>query len=321
MVSKSVGVIPGPRTSFLDHLAPICYLMNIPLHCSDEWVATCAAQFYPEIKIIEGDLSTYQTFYVVEPCRLHSRAVQFGDAVYHGHFKTIAGFHGNPDKFRQIFWIERYLDEDVILIYGEHLVDYLKQKGIFKRLKKIIRIGNLRYAFYKHHQNFFDRLLHPHFSPDPQKKTILWAPTWSYPDPCQAFSAYRSILNQIPEEYQVYVKLHPYTYRLFPDQIVQMKEEYTKFHFIDEIPLIYPFLNQVDIYLGDESSVAYDFLAFNRPIFFLGKKEVSWGITVRNPKRLFQELDRPDHLAEARQKIYHYVFGEEVSLTQLQKQL
>lgn len=324
MASDSIGVVPGPRTTFLDHLIPICHLMEIPVHCSDEWVATCASQFYPEIKIASGDLSAYKTFYVVEPCKLHGKAVQFGSHVQNGDFKTVAGFHGNPDKFREIFWIERYLDEDVILVYGQHLIDYLKEKGIFERLKKTVRIGNFRFVFYKQHQNFFDTVARPHLFPAKNRRTVLWAPTWSFShsaDDSPFFDIYSQVLNQIPEEYQLYVKLHPYMYRLFPEKVARIKEEYGQARFIDEIPLVYPFLNQIDIYLGDYSSIVYDFLIFNRPIFFLGEKREEWGTTVNDPKRLFQELDRPDKLAPERQKVYEYVFGEEVSMKEIKNQL
>lgn len=324
MVSKGVGVVPGPRTSFLDHLMPICHLMEVPIHCADEWVATCALQFYPKIEVVNDDLSTYQTFYVVEPCRLHEKSIQFEQFFHTGEFKTVAGFHGNPDKFREIFWIERYVDEDVILIYGQHLIDYLKEKGVWDRLKKTVRIGNLRYAFYKQHQDFFDSVASPHLFPDKQRKTLLWAPTWSYGHTADAspfFEIYPMVLDTIPEAYQMFVKLHPYMFRLFPEKVAELKQEYEHVNFIGEIPLIYPFLNQVDIYLGDYSSVAYDFLSFNRPIFFLGGKQAEWGIKVEDPTRLFQEVEQPDRLADARQKIYEYVFGEEVPMEKIKQEL
>jgi hypothetical protein len=324
MASNCIAMVPGPRTSFLDHLMPICDLLGIPIHCSDDWVATCAAQFYPQAEIVEGDLSNYTTFYVMEPCRLHAQSIKFEAQIYNGDFKTIAGFHGNPDKFRDIYWIERYLDEDVILVFGQHLIDYLKEKGIFERLKKTIQIGNLRYAFYKKHQAFFDQMTRPYLFSDTKRKTLLWAPTWSFTGAVDAtpfFDLYHSVLSSIPNDYQVYVKLHPFTFRLFSDEVSRIKEEYDQVVFINEIPLVYPFLNQADIYLGDYSSVVYDFLAFNRPIFFLGGKRTDWGCTISDPKRLFQELDKPDRLAHERKKAYDYVFGEEVKMEKIKQQL
>jgi len=324
MVSKGVAVVPGPRTSFLDHLIPLCHLMNVPIHCSDPWVETCVSHFYPETEVVTGDLTPYQTFYVVEPCRLHGKSVQFENFFQTGEFTTIAGFHGNPDKFRESFWIERYVDEDIVLIYGEQLIDYLKEKGVWERLKKTVRVGNLRHAFYKQHKDFFDKAAKPHLFPDKKKKTILWAPTWSYTrtaDDSPFFDIYPDVLGSIPDEYQMLVKLHPYMFRLFPEKVTQLKQEYEQVHFIDEVPIVYPFLNQADIYLGDYSSVAYDFLAFNRPLFFLGEKQAEWGNTIDDPKRLYQELDQPDKLSSARKAAYAYAFGEEVSPEEIKRQL
>ena len=280
MVSKSVGVVPGPRTSFLDHLIPICHLMDIPIHCSDSWVETCAHNFYPKTNVISGHLSPFDTYYVVEPCRLHEKSIQFDHFFKKGKATTVAGFHGNPDKFRKDFWIERYVNEDFILIYGDQLVDYFKEKGVWNRLKNVVRIGNLRYAFYTQHKTFFDKVCRPYLFPDRKKQTIFWAPTWSFGHTCDDspfFDICKEVFNTIPSDYQMLVKLHPYTFRLFPEKVAQLKQTYEQVCFIDEIPLVYPFLNQADIFLGDYSSVAYDFLAFNRPLFFLSKKKAKWG--------------------------------------------
>lgn len=311
-MGSSVAVLTGPRVSFLDHLAPLSHRFNIPLHCTDPWVMTCAKQFYPNLEIVTGDLSTYSTFYIVEPCRIHRHLIKFEQTLIRGNVKTIAGFHGNPDKFRSSFWIERYADEDVILIYGQHLIDYLKEKRVWSRLKETINIGNLRYSYYKEHQTFFDSVARPHFSFEKKKPILFWAPTWSYTSGCDDspfFTLYPLIFAALPEEYQMVVKLHPFMFHLHPQKVAHIIESFPHIHFIGEIPLIYPFLNQVDIFVGDYSSVTYDFLAFDRPLFFLGERTHPWGLKVLDPKRLFHEIEKPDTLSDARQAAYAYVYG------------
>ncbi|MCH9628101.1 MAG: hypothetical protein S4CHLAM2_17540 [Chlamydiales bacterium] len=313
-MESRIAVLPGPRTSFLDHLIPLCHLLEMPLHCSDDWVETCAAHFYPETEIVTGALSHYDTFYTAEPCKLHADYLQFGEKFLSGRYKTVAGFHGNPDKFRTAFWIERYADDDVVLLYGPQMIDYFKEKGVWERLKKTVQVGNLRYAFYQQHRAFFDRVVEPHLFANKREKTVLWAPTWSYaghPDSSPFFALYEEVTRAIPEAYQLLIKPHPYLYRLYPEKIVQLKERAAEqVRFIDEIPLVYPLLSQCDIYLGDYSSVVYDFLAFNRPLFFLGGKQHPWGTRIEEHKRLFQELEQPDRLAFARKEAYEYAFGE-----------
>lgn len=315
-VSSGVAVLAGPRTSFLDHLAPLCAQWNIPLVCTDAWVATCAQTFYPNLSLICADqemfepiLSRYSTFVTVEPCRLHAGALQFGHFLYRGTGKTVAGFHGNPAKFRSDYWIERYADEDLVLVYGDHLKDYLKEKGVWPRLKEVAHIGNIRKTYYEAHKSFFDAAVKPYLFPKNKRTTILWAPTWSYPHPPQHLE---EVLGSVPDDFQIMVKLHPFVYRLHPETVAHLKEQYQghdQVMILDEIPLVYPFLAAADSYLGDLSSVAYDFLAMNRPLFMLGNHDYSWATSVKDPKDLFDALRAPDTLREKREQTYRYVFS------------
>ncbi len=314
-ICKGVAVVAGPRISFLDHLMPLVHFWNVPLVCTDPWVAACAHLFYPPAEIIVADpytfqniLSLFETFITVEPCRLHPHALQFGDLLYRGGGKTVAGFHGNPCKFRNEYWIERYVDEDCLLIYGEYLLDYLREKGALHRVKKIVQIGNLRRWYYEKHRPFFDRVAEPHLFPDNGRKTILWAPTWVYPR-CPTTLQW---LDQIPDPYQIIVKLHPFMYHLYPEQIALWKEQYKNLEnilILDEIPLIYPLIERADFYLGDYSSVAYDFLYRDRPLFLAGDLQVPWATSIKEKSDLFAALDAEDTLSEMRKKTYTYVYG------------
>lgn len=314
-ISKGIAVLPGPRTSFLDHLIPLCHTWNIPLLCTDPWVLTCAELYYPKTSVLfAGDqenfqqiLSQYQTFVTVEPCRLHESCFRFGDFLYKGEARTVAGFHGNPDKFRNEYWIERYVDEDVVLIYGQQLIDYFKEKRVWRRLKNPIWIGNLRKKFYLSHRSFFDNVVKP-FLFKKRDRTLFFAPTWSYPD---FPDLYRDVLEALPPCYQMMVKLHPYMYRLFPEEIAFLKQKYRGVEnllFLDEIPLIYPLIEKTDFYLGDYSSVAYDFLSLNRPLFFLGKKECRWGKRIDCIGNLFSMVEEQDALSSERKKGYAYAY-------------
>lgn len=314
--SKAVAVLPGPRTSFLDHLIPLCHLFDIPLVCTDTWVLTCAETFYPETELILADeetfqeiLSCYQTFVTVEPCKLHPKAFQFGEFLYRGEGKTVAGFHGNPEKFRHCYWIERYAYEDIVLTYGKHSSDYLEEKGVYSRLQQVFTLGNLREKFYHLHRPFFDQITSGYVFEKKSCKTIFFAPTWHFPEP-QSF--YFPILDSVPEPYQVLVKLHPFMYRLYPEWCINLKKRYSlhpSVKILEEIPLIYPFIQQVDIYLGDYSSVAYDFLSVDRPIFFLQENEMNWGISVEKITEVWNTLQREDRLGKERKRVYRDVYS------------
>ena len=93
-------------------------------------------------------------------------------------------------------------------------------------------------------------------------------------------------------------------------------------------PLIYPLLKRIDIYLGDFSSVGYDFLYYNRPMFFFEPKnrikERSYsnhlhhcGVVIPEPSysSLFtfmeNHLEIQETLKDARKRTYDDAYGEE----------
>jgi hypothetical protein len=314
--SKALAILPGPRTSFLDHLIPLCAFWDIPLLCTDAWVHTCAQAFYPKQHILyaqQEDLQqiveNYQTFVTVEPCRLHSHTLQFGDLLIRTAGRTVAGFHGNPMKYRTEYWIERYAHEDYVLIYGQFLIDYLKEKGVWDRIKTKIYLGNIRKTYYHRNRSFFDRCVDPLLPFTSKYKTLFYAPTWSYP---QWNEAAYDFIKTLPNEYRICLKLHPYMYRLFPEKIDSLKGRFLhndRVIFIDENPLVYPFLDRADVFLGDSSSIVYDFLSFDRPIFFLGERDIPWGTCITDLSCIYSLIEKEDGLSEQRQKAYHYAFG------------
>lgn len=334
MGSNGIAVIAGPRTAFLDHLMPLCDLLQIPLVCTDPWVYSAAECFYPKTELYLAQKATdfqeilahYRTFYTVEPCRLHPKAFQFGTFLYKGEGVSVAGLHGNTDKFRNTYWVERYADEDILLVYGRQMIDYFQEKGVWGRIKNKVMLGNLRLTYYRKHQDFFNKAAQAHLFKEKKRKTVLWMPTWSFfrsEDDSPFFDVADEVLEKVPEAFQLLIKLHPYTYRLFPEKVAALKKNIAgraEILLLDEIPLIYPFLNQADIYLGDYSSVGYDFLAMNRPLFFLGKGHgllAQSGTVVENAPSLYSHFGMEDHLASSRQKLYEYAFEKNVSSDQL----
>ena len=65
------------------------------------------------------------------------------------------------------------------------------------------------------------------------------------------------------------MKLHPNTVREKAAELIQLKMRFPTATFIEEFPPIYPLCEIVDIYLGDMSSIGYDFLTFQKPMLFL----------------------------------------------------
>jgi len=335
-MGSRIAVCPGPRTGLLDHLIPLCSLLQMPLIVQDPWVQTIAEIYYPHVDVklvtdtpLANILDDYEVLYTAESCRLYEGAYKFGEEVYHGSQRSVCGIHGNSDKFRDEYWAEQYLHEDVVLFYGEHMRTCFEHKGLLSRLKQWIRVGNYRYAYYLQRQAFFDAYMKKLLPPSQGRYRILYAPTWSYPqakgpDDSPFFEQAASIFC-VPEEVQLIVKLHPFMYRLFPTLILELQEKYAAENivFLEDMPLIYPLLQHVDAYLGDYSSVGYDFLTMDRPLFFLAPGPLAMaGTILHDLKTLYPTLlQTVDVKHTDRQERYQFTFGDKIPLSILQERL
>src|SRR5690606_10270933 len=141
-------------------------------------------------------------------------------------------------------------------------------------------------------------------------------------------------LGRLPNDYNLIVKLHP---RLELDDVVQFYSILGKYEqqpnilFLKDYPLVFPLLAHSDIYLGDMSSVGYDFLTFDKPLFFINKQnrapETDRGLylfrcgSVINPDqlgKLYQIIEKNlQHdkvsFSAQRQQVWDYTFGMERS--------
>lgn len=329
MAFNGCGIIEGPKISFIDHLVPLCAALKMPLFCSHPDVRLAAELFYPDIELI-SQIESFSTFFYVEPTRLGTGRFCLDHKVL-DHVRGVCAFHGNSSKNRDSFWIERFADEEVVLVYGDFFLKFLQEKNVLSKIKKIVRTGNFRYRYYKDNQEFFDKVATPFVFAEKKRKTILYAPTWQYDDKKSSyysnfFQMYDKVLGSIPDDFQMIVKLHPFSFRLYPDKVQKIKEKYqdkSNILFLDENPLIYPILQTVDICLGDYSSISYDFLTFNRPLFFLTEQSENLGRVIKEDelKRLYQILDEKDLHEEDRMKNYEEAFGQEISMTELKKRI
>jgi CDP-glycerol glycerophosphotransferase (TagB/SpsB family) len=101
-------------------------------------------------------------------------------------------------------------------------------------------------------------------------RTLMYAPTWQDAIGSSSFfQAFASFVTQLPSEWRLIVKLHPHLERQAAaiDALAALARG-RDVHLVRANPLCYPFLDLADAYVGDMSSLAYDFLAYDRPMFF-----------------------------------------------------
>jgi len=133
--------------------------------------------------------------------------------------------------------------------------DVLRQKGV---QVPCVSVGNFRKRYFEQHRMFYDRVMHEKFG---EERFVLYAPTW---EDCEHNGTFWDAVGVLPQN--VLVKLHPNTERKYAVKLAQCKAR-----ILERFPPVYPVLARTNAYLGDMSSVGYDFLSFERPMFFLRK--------------------------------------------------
>lgn len=329
---KGIGILPGRNLSYVDHLVPLCHILNFPILVTDNFIKELIEIYYPPLPIIFADpedynldpyLQDYDIFLYVDFFRKGNGSFRFRKYTTTKKARSVMSLHGNPDKFWQIYWLENLCDEDIVLVYGEQLRKLMQEKKIGK---SPIICGNYRLEFYKAHRQFFDQKV-PFCK---EKSTILYAPTWSVPGRLTEHSIhfstflddYYQVFDLLSEQYQLLVKIHPHMVKRMPYTILEIKEQFPHIDFLEDFPLIYPLLQRTDYYLGDYSSIGYDFLYYDRPLFFLETNEEtalqSYGVRIK--KEQLQHLQQLSQKQFARKEYYKMIF-EDKKLDNLKKEI
>jgi len=230
--------------------------------------------------------------------------------------------HGQSDKGKNSPILSLYAEQDAVLVYGKLLIEMLKDLKIWPSISKHAVIGNYRLNYYLQNQDFYDTLAEKEiFSHLKKQSTLLYAPTWQDKDKSSSFFyGAPQLFSELPSHWNLIIKVHPRLEENDPArlyQLLQLAEKKSNVCIITEFPPIYPILSKVDAYIGDLSSVGYDFLFFQRPMFFFPHLTLtqarlqSCGHIL--PKNLnvfsFIEKNMDAHFKTQQQILYQLAFG------------
>ncbi len=311
----------GPDYHLLDHIAPLACLLQMPLITTEARNDQLARKFYPQVEsrnIFDLEFKLHEIaeeFDALFECKYWAPHLKtLFKNLYKKDMRLIFCPHGQSDKGFQVPLLAPYATQDIVLIYGQLLKNMLQELGIWDSILHPIFIGNYRFAFYQKHRAFYDDLAEREiFSKlDPRKKNLLYAPTWCDADQASSFFEMScKILSQIPSTWNLLVKVHPLLEQRDPAHfysIASLIDKTPNALLIDEFPPVYPILSRVDAYLGDFSSVGYDFLTFQKPMFFLPSKQPA---RLRSCGELFDPLKLSDNsYAEKQKALYSLAFGD-----------
>lgn len=288
---QGVAVNLLQQMHYADHLAPISVMMDVPMLFVDPDEEEACKRYYPDITTISIDfadfspeylIANYNTFFMSDLWDRDVLKEKFAplEKRYGKRVRNVHVPHGFSDKG---YYLLKSAREDITLIYGQNMLDLIASEGYLQELQSYVICGNYRYTYYKMHEEYFDNLVNEEVLSRfaKQQTTIIYAPTWlDIEESTSFFDGADAILANLPDNYNLIVKLHP---RLEEDDTVRYYQITGKYEgrnnitFVSNFPVIYPLLKHSDIYIGDMSSIGYDYLVFNRPMFFLNKEQ-------RNPK-------------------------------------
>jgi hypothetical protein len=315
-MKRSAGLIWGPMAHHLDHVGVFCALFQLPLIVTEENLYCMAKEYYPDLEVhylnyIEAPhtiVQSYDTIYsslariTIDEIFLLPH-MQLGKRV-----NSIWLPHGNSDKGHKIPLMEGLKNEELALVYGPRMVQFMQDKGV------VIPhhfLGNFRYHYFLKHRLFYEEKMK---SIVPQgKKIILYAPTWNDGENSSSYEgAIDFIKTGLPESYTLLIKPHPNQGQ-------------------SDIPSIYPLLAMTDIYVGDASSIGYDFLTFNRPMLILnpskknGLAQCTLPLFPKDYSHFYKHLEKvasmDEIFREKRETLYKQTFGDDRSWEALSSRL
>ncbi len=333
---RNVAIITGPET-YLDHLGVLSSILDVPLIVTEEQTFHLAKQFYPDLDVALCDLSDLTIEFLATNYDVIFQTGKFWTAelrpfiemLFRKKMRFVFCPHGNSDKGHSL---QNHVEQDVSLVYGDHLLNLLQRTGAAQKIRHIVRTGNYRYPYYLRYRQFYDNLaekiVFSRFKTE--KPALLYAPTWNDKEnPTSFFSTTDVLIEELSPSFNIVIKLHPFLLEDRPAEVFQIMSHYENHPsavILDNFPPIYPLLERCSLYLGDYSSIGYDFLVFDKPLYFFNPKKKSSFSPLHScglelPENLGRKWNQfftetlefnKKNYSFQRKKIYFYAFGEEL---------
>ena len=263
---KTAGLLYGRDDGHLDHLAPLCSLLQIPLYFTSKTLYSFAQKQYFGLESILAApnavagliTENYDSLLSTLPRQLIDPIFLFEEITYQKRLHSYWLPHGASDKENML----ALTDEDTLLIYGE------KMKGMLptEAKEKTQSIGNFRLKYFQTHRSFYKELLQTHFKNTLKGQNILYAPSW---ESNHIEKWVHALIIKKPEGANLFIKLHPNSYKQGGlSAIAHRYEGLSGVYFIENFFPIYPLLSIMDSLYTDISSIGYDFLYFDAPLYF-----------------------------------------------------
>jgi hypothetical protein len=349
---KGIVLNPTSQIQYIDHLAPIAAIMESPFCFLDEECYELAKRYYPDLQAEHSDILDFSLESMIKQFDF-SLMSDLWDEKTRNLFTFLADKHNKiwhnvhcPHGFSDKgFYLSKCYLEDIVLIYGENMINQLKAFSVWEDMNRYVISGNYRYTYYKQHRDFYDKIFQEEIQSkfDKVRPIILYAPTWVDSEASGSyFDAYSYVLDALPADYNMIVKLHPLlevndvaSYY----KIIGHYEKQNNIFFLTKFPPVFPILAHTDLYIGDMSSIGYDFLAFDKPLFLLNGQnrdsQTDLGLflfkcaTEIKPDQysdIYKIIEKSlphdnERFSSLRKEMWTYTFGEERSFADLRNEI
>ncbi len=271
---KKTAVAVSINVLQIDHLAPICQLLNVPMLVPTPEHEDLVRELYPRVRarVVDFQLYSLVPLLMQHDVVLHSHSLP-RDKIRQIFERTTRVVHV-PHGYGKPFAMKYDALEDIALVYGNRMLEMFKQEGVHEHLRDHVVTGNFRHAYYLEHRAFFEAKMDGLLGRlKPGTRTILYAPTWNDAQTGSTFqAACEFLVDTLPKDFSIIVKSHPNLLYNEPEVVEAMVRKYADREgvvFLKEYPLVFPLLARADVYVGDVSTVSADYLVFGRPMFFL----------------------------------------------------
>lgn len=256
------GLIFDDSRHYIDHLAPFCALQGWPLIVCEESIADLCKHYYPDLEVI---LESFWNVKIPETVVSCTPAKWLKNLFPHASYSKFLWLpHGQSDKGWKCPFFE-VLEGETALVYGENMEKRIKKESKIET----VRIGNFRLNYWLKHKEFYHQILTEQI-PFIQE-TYLYSPTWQDWEGNSTFEEFfEPLLDSVPSGFTLIIKLHPNTERKKAAALEQWRgkwREKKNIFFLSNFPPIYPLLDLCVAYIGDMSSIGYDTLYFDRPLY------------------------------------------------------
>ncbi len=138
---RSIAIITGPET-YLDHLGVLSAILDLPLIVTEEKTFDLAKQCYPDLNVALNDFSELSMEFLATNYDAIFQTGKFWAAelrpamelLFRKKMRFIFCPHGNSDKGHSQ---QNHVEQDISLVYGDHLHDLLKQTGAIHKISRL----------------------------------------------------------------------------------------------------------------------------------------------------------------------------------------